>query len=109
RQERRYPDRVGHRDHPTRSAAPDPDAPPGPGHVSGPRRPPAGELTNKVATGTIPTALRSTGVAGRIRSRPGTIALVGLVVLAAVLVAAVTVGSARIGPTDTLGAILQSG
>ena len=60
-----------------------------------------------MATGTIPAAIRSTGVAGRIRSRPGTIALVGLVVLAVVMVAAVTVGSAQIGPTDTLGVILQ--
>ena len=60
-----------------------------------------------MAARTIPAELRPTTVAGRIRSRPGTIALVGLAVLAAVLVAGVTVGSTQIGPGDTLGVILQ--
>ena len=60
-----------------------------------------------MATRSLPTELRPVGLAGRIRGRPGTIALLGLVVLAISLVAGVTVGSIQIGPTDTLGVILQ--
>jgi iron complex transport system permease protein len=60
-----------------------------------------------MATRSIPAELRPTGFAGRIRGRPGTIALVGLGVLAVVLVAGVTVGSTQIGPGDTLGVILH--
>ena len=46
------------------------------------------------------------GLAGRIRSRPGLIAVCGLVVLGILLVAGVTLGSARVGPGDTVGIIL---
>jgi hypothetical protein len=54
-----------------------------------------------MATRTVPADIRSVGLAGRIRGRPGLVAVVGLVALAVALVAAVTVGSTQIGPTDT--------
>jgi iron complex transport system permease protein len=60
-----------------------------------------------MATRSLSTELRPVGLAGRIRGRPGTIALLGLVVLAISLVAGVTVGSIQIGVTDTIGVILQ--
>lgn len=60
-----------------------------------------------MATRSVPTQLRPVGLAGRIRGRPGTIAVVGLVVLAISLVAGVTVGSIQIGVADTIGVILQ--
>ena len=60
-----------------------------------------------MATRSLSTDLRPVGLAGRIRGRPGTIALLGLVVLAISLVAGVTVGSIQIGETDTIGVILQ--
>ena len=60
-----------------------------------------------MATRSLSTYLRPVGLAGRIRGRPGTIALLGLVVLAISLVAGVTVGSIQIGVTDTIGVILQ--
>jgi iron complex transport system permease protein len=60
-----------------------------------------------MATRTIPAQLRPAGIAGRIRSRPGTIALVGLGLLALVLVAGVSVGSTQIGPGDTIAVIIQ--
>jgi iron complex transport system permease protein len=50
--------------------------------------------------------LGTLGLAGRIRGRPGLIAVAGLVALAVLLVAGVTLGSARIGPGDTVGVIL---
>jgi len=55
----------------------------------------------------IPAELRPTGVSGRFRSRPATVALIGVALLVVALVAAVTVGSIAIGPTDTLGVILK--
>jgi iron complex transport system permease protein len=60
-----------------------------------------------MATRSLSTDLRPVGLAGRIRGRPGTIALLGLVVLAISLVAGVTVGSIQIGVGDTVGVILQ--
>lgn len=54
----------------------------------------------------ISTDLGAIGVAGRIRARPGLIAVAGLVALALLLVAGVTLGSARIGPDDSIGVIL---
>jgi iron complex transport system permease protein len=60
-----------------------------------------------MATRSLSTDLRPVGLAGRIRGRPGTIAVVGLVVLAISLVAGVTVGSIQIGVTDTVSVILQ--
>jgi iron complex transport system permease protein len=60
-----------------------------------------------MATRSLSTDLRPVGLAGRIRGRPGTIAAVGLVVLAISLVAGVTVGSIQIGVPDTIGVILQ--
>ena len=50
-----------------------------------------------MATRSLPAELRPVGLAGRIRGRPGPIALIGLVVLAISLVAGVTVGSIQIG------------
>lgn len=50
--------------------------------------------------------LGTLGLAERIRGRPGLIAVTGLVALAVLLVAGVTLGSARIGPGDTVGVIL---
>src|SRR6478752_5710668 len=60
-----------------------------------------------MAVRTIPAELRPTGIAGRFRSRPAMVALIGLGLLAIALVAGVTVGSIAIGPTDTLGVILK--
>ncbi len=60
-----------------------------------------------MATRSLSTELRPVGLAGRIRGRPGSIAAIGLVVLAISLVAGVTVGSIQIGVGDTLGVILQ--
>jgi iron complex transport system permease protein len=60
-----------------------------------------------MAARSLSTDLRPVGLAGRIRGRPGTIALLGLVVLAISLVAGVTVGSIQIGVGDTVGVILQ--
>ena len=62
-----------------------------------------------MAVRTIPAELRPTGIAGRFRSRPVVVALIGLVLLAVALVAGVTVGSISIGPTDTFGVILAAG
>jgi iron complex transport system permease protein len=60
-----------------------------------------------MATRTIPSELRPVGMADRIRGRPGTIALVGVGLLAVALLAAVTVGSTQIGPGDTVAVILH--
>ena len=60
-----------------------------------------------MATRTLPTELRPVGLAGRIRGRPGRIALLGLGALGVALLAGVTVGSTQIGPGDTIGVILH--
>ena len=60
-----------------------------------------------MATRTVSADIRSVSLADRIRGRPGVIAVIGLVALAVALVAAVTVGSTQIGPTDTVGVILK--
>jgi len=60
-----------------------------------------------MATRTIPTELRPVGLAGRIRGRPGAIALVGVGLLALALLAGVTVGSTQISAGDTVGVILH--
>ena len=60
-----------------------------------------------MATRTIPSAVRPVTLAGRIRGRPGTIAVIGLVVLAVLVVVGVTVGTTQIGPGDTIGVILH--
>jgi iron complex transport system permease protein len=60
-----------------------------------------------MATRTIPTELRPVGLAGRIRGRPGTIALLALGLLGLALLAGVTVGSTQITPGDTVGVILH--
>jgi iron complex transport system permease protein len=60
-----------------------------------------------MAARTIPAELRPTGLVGRFRSRPAAVALIGLALLAVALVAGITVGSVAIGPTETLGVIVQ--
>jgi iron complex transport system permease protein len=60
-----------------------------------------------MATRSLPTELRPVGLAGRIRSRPAAIAVLGLAVLAVALLAGVTVGSTQIGVSDTVGVVLQ--
>lgn len=60
-----------------------------------------------MATRIIPTELRAVGLAGRIRGRPGRIAVVGLGALGLALLAGVTIGSTQIGPGDTVGVILH--
>ncbi len=56
---------------------------------------------------TIPGSLRRADLAGRIRGRTALIGLTGLVVLAVLLVAGVSVGSTEIGPADTLTVIVH--
>ncbi|MFL5682467.1 MAG: FecCD family ABC transporter permease [Chloroflexota bacterium] len=60
-----------------------------------------------MAVRSIPAELRPTGIAGRFRSRPAIVGLVGVALLVVALVAGVTVGSIAIGPPETLGVILK--
>jgi iron complex transport system permease protein len=60
-----------------------------------------------VATRTISTDIRPVTLAGRIRGRPGVIALIGLALLAVLIVAGVTVGSTQIDAADSIGVILH--
>jgi len=59
-----------------------------------------------VASGALSQELGSVGLAARIRGRPVVVAIVGLVVLAAVALAGVGLGSVRISPADTVAVIL---
>jgi iron complex transport system permease protein len=59
-----------------------------------------------MTTTTITAELPSPGLAGRLRSRPVWLGIVGLGALAFLLVAGVTVGTAKVAPTDTIGVIL---
>lgn len=59
-----------------------------------------------MATTTISTDLRATGLAARLRSRPIWLAIGGLVALVVLVVAGVSLGSASVDPRDTIGVIL---
>jgi iron complex transport system permease protein len=54
----------------------------------------------------ITSDLRGIRLAERLRARPGVVAAVGILALAVLLVAGVTLGTTRIGPSDTIGVIL---
>src|SRR4029079_10343648 len=54
----------------------------------------------------MPRAVRSVGLTGRLRGRPGIVAGVVLVTLAVSIVVGVGLGSVRIGPADSIGVIL---
>ena len=70
------------------------------------RSPPRPRTEHAVSVTALSPDLGTLGLAERIRGRPGLIAVAGLVALALLLVAGVTLGSARIGPGDTIGVIL---